>query len=87
MHARAVVLILAFATFAAGLPPAAAQMKRDAAKDYPTRPIRVIVPFGTGSITDILTRVVMPRVSEGLGQPVIVDNRPDCQPEVSSPFV
>ena len=76
MHARALVSILAMAGFAAASLPAAAQPKRDATKDFPTRPIRVIVPFGTGSITDILTRVVMPRVSEALGQPVIVDNRP-----------
>jgi tripartite-type tricarboxylate transporter receptor subunit TctC len=48
----------------------------DPAKDYPRRPIRVIVPFGAGSITDILTRTIMPRVGEGLGQTIVIDNRP-----------
>lgn len=61
----ALAALLVACTSAAGL-----------AADYPNRPIRVIVPFGTGSITDVLTRVVMPKVSEGLGQTIIVDNRP-----------
>lgn len=77
MAAGTVVLILALAGFAGhSLPAAAAQVTGDPARDYPSRPIRVIVPFGTGSITDILTRTVMPKLSEALGQPVIVDNRP-----------
>lgn len=72
-----VVLIMATASLVApSLPAAAAQIKGDPAKDYPTRPIRVIVPFGTGSITDILTRTIMVKVSEALGQSILVDNRP-----------
>jgi tripartite-type tricarboxylate transporter receptor subunit TctC len=47
-----------------------------ATQAYPSRPVRVIVPFGVGSVTDIITRVVMPGLSDALGQPVIVDNRP-----------
>jgi tripartite-type tricarboxylate transporter receptor subunit TctC len=57
-------------------PPVLAAPSPDAAKNYPTRPIRVIVPFGAGSITDILTRTIMPRLSQGLGQTIVVDNRP-----------
>ena len=56
------------------LPAAAAQA--DAAAGYPNRPVRVIVPFGVGSITDVITRVVMPALSDSLGQSIIVDNRP-----------
>jgi len=44
--------------------------------EYPNRPVRVIVPFGVGSITDVLTRVLMPRLADNLGQSFIVDNRP-----------
>lgn len=55
---------------------AASAPSADPARDYPRRPIRVIVPFGAGSITDILTRSIMPKVSEGLGQTIVVDNRP-----------
>lgn len=75
----AVVLfaLVALAVFGNPYPSLAAnQASADPAKDYPRRPIRVIVPFGAGSITDILTRTLMPRVSEGLGQTIVVDNRP-----------
>jgi tripartite-type tricarboxylate transporter receptor subunit TctC len=45
------------------------------AADYPTRPIRMIVPFVAGGGTDLLARFVSPRLSELLGQQVVVDNR------------
>ena len=43
---------------------------------YPTKPIRIIVPAGAGDSCDILSRLVAPKISERLGQPVVVDNRP-----------
>ncbi len=46
------------------------------AADYPVKPIRLIVPFGAGSISDIMARTVGTRLSENLQQQVIVDNRP-----------
>lgn len=64
------------ASFPLGALAAAAPSATDAAADYPNRPIRVIVPFGSGSVTDVITRVVMPLLSESLGQSIIVDNRP-----------
>lgn len=47
-----------------------------AQSDYPTRPVRLIVPSSPGGGTDILTRIIAPKFSESLGQQVIVDNRP-----------
>jgi len=47
-----------------------------AAALYPTRPIRMIVPFPPGGSTDVVARMVATRMGDGLGQMVIVDNRP-----------
>ncbi|MFM9970821.1 MAG: Bug family tripartite tricarboxylate transporter substrate binding protein [Burkholderiales bacterium] len=43
---------------------------------FPSKPIRVIVPYATGGVTDQLARVVSARVADLVGQPVVVDNRP-----------
>jgi tripartite-type tricarboxylate transporter receptor subunit TctC len=46
------------------------------AQNYPNKPIRWIVPYTGGGITDVVTRVVTQKMSGPLGQPIVVDNRP-----------
>src|SRR5258706_11504843 len=50
--------------------------KARAAEPWPTKPIRVLMPFGAGGSMDVLSRLLAPLVSESLGQQVIVENRP-----------
>jgi tripartite-type tricarboxylate transporter receptor subunit TctC len=49
-----------------------------AADAYPSRPIRVIVPFGAGGIADFTVRTVAQKMSESLGQPMVIENRPSA---------
>jgi len=46
-----------------------------AAETWPTKPLRAIVPFGAGSTTDIIPRVVFEQLSQQLGQSIVVENR------------
>src|SRR5215831_2848566 len=46
------------------------------AQTYPTRPVRVIVPFGSAGATDIVARLIGQWLSERLGQPFVIENRP-----------
>jgi tripartite-type tricarboxylate transporter receptor subunit TctC len=45
------------------------------ADTYPSKPIRVIIPFGAGSATDLIPRIVLEQVSKQIGQPIVIENR------------
>jgi tripartite-type tricarboxylate transporter receptor subunit TctC len=61
-------IALALATFAGGVAAAAAQ-------DYPTRPVRLIVPYGAGGASDVMARYLGQKLGELLGQSVVVENQ------------
>ena len=46
------------------------------AQEYPGKPIRMVVGFPPGGGTDVVARILAPRMSELLGQPIVIDNRP-----------
>ena len=55
---------------------ALAAIAPSAAQQYPTRPVRFIVPFAPGGSVDTLARTIGPRLADALGQQIVVDNRP-----------
>jgi tripartite-type tricarboxylate transporter receptor subunit TctC len=57
------------------------------AQPYPTQPIKVVIGFGPGSAADTLARLVGKRMEAGLGQPVVVENRPGNSSMIAAEFV
>src|SRR5256714_5140153 len=47
-----------------------------AAQNYPTRPLRIVIPWPPGQATDLMGRIIAQKISEQLGQQVVADNRP-----------
>lgn len=57
------------------------------AQSYPSKPVRLIVPFSTGGVVDILARALAPKMGEKLGVPIVVEDRPGVGGIVGSDFV
>ncbi len=57
------------------------------AQDYPSRPVKLVVPFGPGTTTDIVSRVIAEGVSRPLGQAVVVENRAGAGGNIGSDLV
>ena len=73
---RTLFLVLACAAFAAAH-----------AQPYPSKPIRIVVPYAAGGTSDILARQIGPKLSEAWGQPLVVENKPGANGNVGADFV
>jgi len=74
--------------FALTLGPAVAQnAANDAAKDFPNRSIKIVVPFPAGGPSDVLARLVGQKMSEDWGQPVVIENRPGANTVIGAQLV
>ena len=57
------------------------------AQDWPNRPIRIIVPYTPGTGQDTIARVIAPKLTEKLGQPVVIENRPGASGNIGTDVV
>jgi tripartite-type tricarboxylate transporter receptor subunit TctC len=80
-------LILLSLVSASTITPAFAQPAPDAAQSFPTRAIRIVVPFPAGGPTDINARIIAQRMSEDWKQPVVIENRPGANTAIGAQMV
>lgn len=80
MHSFARILALALLVSVAGIGGAAAA-------DYPVRPVKWVVPYPPGGTTDVLARIVAQWLTEKMGQPFVIDNKPGGGNNIGVDFV
>jgi tripartite-type tricarboxylate transporter receptor subunit TctC len=57
------------------------------AQDWPTRPVRIVVPFGAGSTPDVVARLIADHLQKKLGQPFVIDNKPGASGNIGTDAV
>jgi len=78
--AKAALATALFVGFAAAQPQARAD-------DYPVRPVRMVVGFGPGAVADVIARAMAVRMSEKLGQQIVIENRPGAGSSLGAEYV
>src|SRR5687768_18479518 len=78
IRSRSLVPLLCIVAFAAAVPAQA---------QYPARPVKWIVPYTPGGITDSVTRIVTQKLEAALGQPIVVENKPGANSIVGAEIV
>ncbi len=79
-------MTIAAAAWVTPLPSSAAQSAL-APIAYPDKPIRAVLPFPPGGGTDSMARVILPRISQAIGQPIVIDNRPGAGGVIAAEIV
>src|SRR5215472_15067530 len=54
---------------------------------YPTKPVRMIIPFAPGGASDFVGRIMQPKMQELLGQPIVVENKPGAAGSIGMDYV
>src|ERR1700757_360665 len=80
-HLLKTIVCAGLAALAATAPLAFAQA------DYPNRPLKLVVPYPPGALTDLLARAIGERLATALKQPVIIENKPGAGTLVGAEFV
>jgi tripartite-type tricarboxylate transporter receptor subunit TctC len=77
-------IVAALLALFVAVPPAAAQ---GTSQDWPTKPVKIVVPFGAGSTPDVVARLVADHLQKKLGQPFVIDNKPGASGNIGTDAV
>jgi len=77
-------IVAALLALFVAVPPAAAQ---GTSQDWPTKPVKIVVPFGAGSTPDVVARLIADHLQKKLGQPFIIDNKPGASGNIGTDAV